>query len=128
MGFRTENANDAVCAICQTQGNYKVIYPANITSEDISTTVFSARRIPDRKTHQWVKCNTCALFRADPRLSIVYSEIYEHSKFDYTQELPGLAATYKKLISRAAKKLRKEDSAILEIGGGNGFALEASAG
>jgi hypothetical protein len=81
------------CAICDTSGNSEVVYEANITLEEIEIATFSARRIPDRKTNQWVKCRTCGLFRSDPILKIDFSEIYHESKFEYSSSIPLLIDT-----------------------------------
>jgi len=111
------------CAICDTSGNSKVVYEANITLEEIEIATFSARRIPDRKTNQWVKCRTCGLFRSDPILKIDFSQIYHESKFEYSSEIYGLSRTYRRLLCIASEKIEVSKSNILEIGGGNGFAL-----
>lgn len=111
------------CAICRTSGNSEVVYRANITLAEIEIATFSARRMPDRKTNQWVKCRTCGLFRSDPILKIDLPEIYHQSKFEYSSEIYGLSRTYQRLLSIASKNIDVSKSNILEIGGGNGFAL-----
>jgi len=111
------------CAICKVPGNSDVVYKANITLEEIEIATFSARRMPDRKTNQWVKCRTCGLFRSDPILKIDLSEIYQESKFEYSSEIYGLSRTYRRLLRTASKNIELSNSNVLEIGGGNGFAL-----
>lgn len=111
------------CAICNTLGNSEVVYKANITIEEIEISTFSARRMPDRKTNQWVKCRTCGLFRSDPVLKIDFSEIYHESTFEYSSEVYGLSRAYRRLLRTASKNIEISKSNVLEIGGGNGFAL-----
>ncbi len=110
------------CPICEKTGNSKVVYDANIDQETFSIEVFSARRLPDRKHYQWVRCNTCSLLRSDPILDIDLERLYVESTFDYSSEVGGLKRTYIDITKKVSRGL-KVDS-ILEIGGGNGFFLE----
>jgi 2-polyprenyl-3-methyl-5-hydroxy-6-metoxy-1,4-benzoquinol methylase len=111
------------CAICNVSGSSEVVYKANIMLKEIEIATFSARRMPDRKTNQWVKCRSCGLFRSDPILKIDFSEIYHDSKFEYSSEIDGLSRTYRRLLHIASKNIEPSKSNVLEIGGGNGFAL-----
>ena len=110
------------CPICETLGNSKVVYDANIDSETFSVEVFSARRLPDRKHYQWVRCNSCSLLRSDPIFNIDLERLYVESTFDYSTEVNGLKRTYINITKKVSKGLSQES--ILEIGGGNGFFLE----
>ena len=112
------------CANCGTYDNSELIYESNITHEDLTTEVFSARRIPDRRRYSWVRCLNCGLMRSDPIASIDYSALYETSTFDYGREIKGLKSTYLKILRKARGNILSTD-AILEVGGGNGFFLEA---
>ena len=113
------------CPICDTLGNSVLVYPSNIDETSFSTEVFSARRLPDRRHYQWVRCNTCTLLRSDPVLQIDLEKLYVESTFDYTTEINGLKKTYMNLFK---KNLRNKEfiNSIFEIGGGNGFFLEAA--
>ena len=112
------------CPICETLGNSTVTYEANIDENTFSVEVFSARRLPDRKHYQWVRCNNCSLLRSDPVLDIDLERLYVESTFDYSTELEGLKKTYINITKKVTKE--KATNSIIEIGGGNGFFLEAA--
>ena len=113
------------CPICETLNNSVSVYPSNVDANSFSTEVFSARRLPDRRHYQWVRCNSCTLLRSDPVLDVDLEQLYVESTFDYSTEIDGLKKTYFNLVMRAlgSKQLRKS---IFEVGGGNGFFLEAA--
>ena len=113
------------CPICETHDNSVFVYPSNVDANSFSTEVFSARRLPDRRHYQWVRCNSCTLLRSDPVLDVDLEQLYVESTFDYSTEIDGLKKTYFNLVQRAlrGKQLRKS---IFEVGGGNGFFLEAA--
>jgi SAM-dependent methyltransferase len=113
------------CPICETLGNSKPVYSSNVNVETFNAKVFSARRLPDRQHYQWVRCNSCGLLRSDPVLEVNLTQLYEDSSFDYSTETDGLKKTY---LGLARKTLGKNVSprSIFEVGGGNGFFLEAA--
>lgn len=113
------------CPICESLGNAVPIYPSNVDESSFSTEIFSARRLPDRRHYQWVRCNTCTLLRSDPVLDVDLEKLYVESTFDYSTEVNGLKKTYFDLVKKAlnGKKFKKS---IFEVGGGNGFFLEAA--
>jgi SAM-dependent methyltransferase len=113
------------CPICETLSNSVSIYPSNVDANSFSTEVFSARRLPDRRHYQWVRCNSCTLLRSDPVLDVDLEKLYVDSTFDYSTEVDGLKKTYFKLVLKAlgGKKLH---NSVFEVGGGNGFFLEAA--
>ena len=113
------------CPICETLNNSVSVYPSNVDANSFSTEVFSARRLPDRRHYQWVRCNSCTLLRSDPVLNVDLEQLYVESTFDYSTEIDGLKKTYFNLVQKALgnKQLRKS---IFEVGGGNGFFLEAA--
>ena len=113
------------CPICETLNNSVAVYPSNVDDQSFSTEVFSARRLPDRRHYQWVRCNTCTLLRSDPVLDVDLEKLYVESTFDYSTEVDGLKKTYLKLVLKALGKKRLRDS-VFEVGGGNGFFLEAA--
>lgn len=113
------------CAICQTVGNSEVVYEANLDEAAFSVEVFSARRLPDRRHYQWVKCKQCGLLRSDPILTIDLAHLYQKSTFDYSSEIVGLKKAYIEITKKALFPKSPQGS-ILEIGGGNGFFLEAA--
>ena len=110
------------CAICNTEGNSEPIYPASIDAQTFNFEVFSARRLPDRRHYQWVKCKKCRLYRSDPVWDIDLTELYSKSTFDYSQELHGLKNSYRKIVLKTCPT--PHGKSIVEIGGGNGFFLE----
>lgn len=111
------------CAICGTFGESKKVFDQNIDEEAFSTDVFSARRLPDRRSYQWVRCKKCELLRSDPILEVDLDELYAKSTFDYSSEVDGLKKTYASITLRSLKP-NPARGAVLEIGGGNGFFLE----
>ena len=110
------------CAICGSFGNSELIYTATIDANTFNYEVFSARRLPDRRHYQWVKCKECSLFRSDPIWDIDLQELYSKSTFDYSQELHGLKNSYRKIVLKTCPS--PAGKSIVEIGGGNGFFLE----
>ena len=110
------------CAICGTFGYSETVFPASIDSSTFSYDVFSARRLPDRRHYQWVKCKECSLYRSDPIWDIDLTDLYTNSTFDYSKELHGLKTSYRRIVSKSCPE--PQGKSILEIGGGNGFFLE----
>ncbi len=113
-----------MCPICETFDNSTLIYKANFDEKSFSTEIFSARRLPDRRYFQWVRCNSCDLLRSDPVMPLDLEVLYKESEFNYTDELQGLKKTYINVLKKALGKIWLKNS-IFEIGGGNGFFLEA---
>ena len=113
------------CPICESEGNAVPVYPSNVDETSFSTEIFSARRLPDRRHYQWVRCNKCTLLRSDPVLDVDLEKLYVESTFDYSTEVDGLKKTYFNLVKKAlgGKNFKKS---IFEVGGGNGFFLEAA--
>jgi SAM-dependent methyltransferase len=112
------------CAICDTTENAKTIFDSNINDEDFTNKTYSARRLPDRRRFTWVICDSCGLYRSDPIAELDYGNLYENSTFDYGSEIEGLKKTYLRIFKRSNKKI-EQSASILEVGGGNGFFLEA---
>ena len=81
--------------------------------------------MPDRLYFDWVRCLNCGLMRSDPIIDDILDELYGNSSFDYLSSIPMLQKTYIKLVKKAIKQ-RKLFGSVLEIGGGNGFFLEAA--
>jgi SAM-dependent methyltransferase len=114
-----------ICPICQSFGNSKCVYPSNVNVKTFNPSVFSARRLPDRQHYQWVRCLSCGLLRSDPVSDVNLSHLYEESTFAYSSEVSGLKKTYLKLVTKALGENVPAQS-IFEVGGGNGFFLEAA--
>lgn len=113
------------CAICNSFNNSEIVYKASLDDETFTKEVFSARRLPDRRHYQWVKCKNCGLLRSDPVFDLDLSELYEKSTFEYSSEVSGLKRAYASVTKKAFGD-KKISGSMLEIGGGNGFYLEAA--
>jgi 2-polyprenyl-3-methyl-5-hydroxy-6-metoxy-1,4-benzoquinol methylase len=124
IGERSRVLISTKCAVCESVGNSKLVYNSTLDEKTFSAEVFSARRLPDRRHYAWVRCKKCKLLRSDPIEDVNLSELYRTSTFDYSSEIAGLKKTYLRILRNARKGLLRENS-ILEIGGGNGFFLEA---
>jgi SAM-dependent methyltransferase len=114
-----------ICPICGSFDNSIPIYSSNVSVETLNSDIFSARRLPDRQHYQWVRCISCGLLRSDPILEVDLTKLYEESSFDYSAEVDGLKKTYWRLVRKALGKGTPTRS-IFEVGGGNGFFLEAA--
>jgi len=116
---------ETICPICESFGNSMQIYPSNVDTKTFNAEVFSARRLPDRQHYQWVRCLSCGLLRSDPVLKVNLTQLYEKSSFDYFSEISGLKKTYLGLVKKVMGRSFPKRS-IFEVGGGNGFFLEAA--
>jgi SAM-dependent methyltransferase len=58
-------------------------------------------------------------------LEVNLTELYKSSTFDYSTEVTGLKKTYLGLIKKALDK-KVTPKSVFEVGGGNGFFLEAA--
>lgn len=112
------------CAICSTENNASVLYPANFDMQALNPDVFSARRIPDMVHYQIVRCKECGLVRSDPVADPqALKQLYEQSSFTYGQDIPNLTKTYGCYL-RKLERHNISKAHLLEIGCGNGFVLE----
>ncbi|MFZ2639854.1 MAG: class I SAM-dependent methyltransferase [Verrucomicrobiia bacterium] len=112
------------CAVCGTADAAREVYPANFSLEDLNPAVFSARRMPDRIHYRMVRCLNCGLLRSDPVANEeTLASLYSKSTLDYSDEIPNLRLTYGRFLSRLLTYVSKP-AALLEIGCGNGFALD----
>ena len=112
------------CPICDTFNNYEILYKKNFKDSDLNTKIFSARRLPDRKHYQIVKCLKCGLVRSNPTTdSKLLEKLYQKSILTYDGEINNLVDTYFESLKPILKKLPKNAN-ILEVGCGNGFVLE----
>lgn len=117
--------NKVLCPICETYNNSKLIYKANFDEKSFSPEIFSARRLPDQRYYQWVRCNSCGLLRSDPVMPLDLEVLYKDSEFNYSNELDGLKKTYLSILKKVLGKNWLKNS-VFEIGGGNGFFLAAA--
>ncbi|PIR61584.1 MAG: hypothetical protein COY81_03050 [Candidatus Pacebacteria bacterium CG_4_10_14_0_8_um_filter_43_12] len=110
---------------CTDQKDYTKLYPAYLPKNALTSATFSARRLPDKIHYQLVRCKNDGLVRSTPIYSqSIISNLYQKSELNYQDQVVNLTQTYLKSLSPVLSKL-DTDSAILEIGCGSGFMLEA---
>lgn len=110
------------CALC-LGGESVELYPATVAETDFNGATFSARRRPDRLHYRIVRCTACGLVRSDPVADPeLLARLYRESTFGYYEEVRNLARTYGRQLARLAGR-RREPSAFMEVGCGNGFML-----
>jgi SAM-dependent methyltransferase len=114
---------DTECAICEniTTGTEVVSEHLRLNQELVE--IFSARRLPDRITFRWIRCDLCGLLRASPISNLDLSKLYLESSFDYESMVAPLTKTYLNVIKKSFRVL--DSTSVLEVGGGNGFMLDA---
>lgn len=115
------------CAICSTLDNATELYPSSFRPGDLNPAIFSARRASDRVHYRMVRCTTCGLVRSDPIASPeTLNALYQESAFDYDDEVANLRSTYGRYLARLFRLCsdRGAGPSLLEVGCGNGFALE----
>lgn len=115
-----------VCAICGTPGHSRELYGARLAPEAFSPEVFSARRLPDQLHYRMVSCITCGLVRSDPIADPeALAALYRRSEFGYADQVPALRRTYSRYL-QLLDRFGAKKGALLEVGCGNGFFLEAA--
>lgn len=114
------------CPLCGSKKptDYDIVFPANFTMGEVPK-LFSARRLPDKIHYQLVKCKKDGMIRSNPVLDFAtLAKLYKQSAFTYQREVKNLVTTYITALEPVLQKLKPND-AILEIGCGSGFILEA---
>lgn len=114
------------CAICGKKTPTRKVVTANIDINKLNEKIFSARRIPDHLTFQWVTCDYCGLYIASPYISIDLESLYSKSVLNYGKELNNLKITYKKLLKSCCLNQELKKLNFLDVGAGNGFVLEVA--
>jgi len=114
---------DRICAICRAITSSRIVVNSYGKLIQIDESIFSARRTPDRLTEEWRICNTCELVRSSKSPDLNLNSLYSNSSFNYQSLVPLLSKTYIGIIKNSLN-LRNLRS-VIEIGGGNGFMLDA---
>jgi SAM-dependent methyltransferase len=116
---------DMPCALCGAISGGKIKYNENFKREDFNDKVFSARRRPDRIHYRMLRCPKDGMVWSSPVLPAEHAaRLYARSSFSYVDEIQHLTVTYLGVLQEVLDRIKPE-SAILEIGCGNGFVLEA---
>lgn len=111
------------CVICDKVTTGKEIVSAELPHDKELVEIFSARRLPDRLTFTWIRCEDCGLLRASPVYNLDLESLYSESTFDYESMVEPLTRTYLNVIKKSFNTF--DSKSVLEIGGGNGFILDA---
>lgn len=116
---------DIICALCGKNQQIKVLYPATFTKKNISKSIYSARRLPDKIHYRINKCTRCGLVFSSPILPLEkLARFYRESLCNYKDQIPYLIKTYFKKILEIKDDLPKNPK-VLEVGCGNGFFIKA---
>jgi len=114
-----------ICAICGKKQKIKVLYRANFKESDLSSEVYSARRLPDRIHYQTLKCENCGLIFSSPILPLSkIASLYRKSVCSYDEQISYTTKTYVDIFKKIEKNTPKNPK-VLDIGCGNGFFLDA---
>jgi len=115
---------DINCAICGKEQRTKILYPASFKESDLSSHVYSARRLPDRVHYRILRCMNCGLIFSSPILpDSKIASLYKGSFCSYDEQVPYTTKTYLDLFKKINKNIPK-DPRVLDIGCGNGFFLD----
>ncbi len=112
------------CPIGGSEEQDVELYPANVDLTDLTSSTFSARRLPDRIHFRTVRNTETGCVRADPILDEEsLSALYRASEVSYEPLGEYAAETYLRYIRRALPHL-PDRRGLLEVGCGHGFFLE----
>ena len=115
------------CPLCGPTTGKKEKYPANFSEEDLNETIFSARRIPDRRHFRMVVCNGCEMIYSDPSCDPgQLAALYKESVVNYDWQEKDIYQSYAPVLDRGLKYVQKRDT-FVEVGGGRGFMLQYGA-
>ncbi len=112
------------CILCGPDTSV-FLYPATVRESDVSSAVFSARRMPDRLHGEIFRCRRCGLVY--PRTFIdpaILGRLYKESTHTYGDMEYSISRTYYRYINRAVRLLDTDaPRSSVDIGCGNGFML-----
>ena len=111
------------CVVCNEVTIGKEIVSETLPRKKELVQIFSARRLPDRVTFKWIRCEVCGLLRASPIYNLDLGKLYLESSFDYESMVDPLTKTYLNVIRKSFNIFNS--TSVLEVGGGNGFILDA---
>lgn len=125
--FYSAAMSQAVCALCKTNDHATVLYPANVSPEDLNPKVFSARRLPDRIHETILRCSACGLVYPERLVdTVALQSLYEQSAYTYNEEESFIRKTYGRYLRKLLPLLQAQPRPLsyLDIGCGNGFMLQ----
>jgi SAM-dependent methyltransferase len=112
------------CLVCGKKQRLKVLFPATVSSSNLTAELFSARRIPDKIHYRIVRCQKCGMVFSSPVLApMIVSQWYKQARCTYVGQMDHVANTYLKLF-KAYRNLVPKKPRVVEVGCGTGFFLE----
>jgi 2-polyprenyl-3-methyl-5-hydroxy-6-metoxy-1,4-benzoquinol methylase len=117
------------CLFCGA-GAEEELFPQRLPEQKLDSSLFSARRRPDKIHYRIVKCQRCGLVWSNPILEEEsLQEWYRKSHFNYPCEARDAALSYLDILKKSLELTNSgkiERMKLLEIGCGNGIFLELS--
>lgn len=114
---------DRHCPLCGPDAPKRVKFPASFSIEDLNESVFSARRLPDRRHFRLMECRQCGMIFSDPACDAdALRHLYTQGRVTYERVESHIYDSYAPLLLRALPRVRARHC-FVEIGGGSGFLL-----
>lgn len=115
---------DVTCALCGKKQRIRVLYNPTLENKNVSSYIYSARRLPDKLHYRIVKCDKCGLIFSSPIFKpSQIEELYTKSVCSYDEQIPFVTKTYFNLFEKITRLL-PANPRVLEVGCGNGFFLK----
>lgn len=112
------------CLVCGKKQRFKVLFPATVSSSNLTAELFSARRTPDKIHYRIVQCRKCGMVFSSPILPPkTIGQGYRQASCTYGEQVDFVASTYLKLFKNY-RNLMPQKPRVLEVGCGTGFFLE----
>jgi SAM-dependent methyltransferase len=111
------------CVLCGPQAAKHLKYAASFSAEDLTPKIFSARRGPDRKHFQLMRCADCNIVYSDPACDPAQlGGLYAASEVTYGAQEEEIYKSYAPILDQA-RALTRGRKSFVEVGGGSGFML-----